>query len=165
MALLTIADQSNAMEAIDTTFGQNLISSFEKEGVVHNRIVTYTNDTGAALADGSIVELILLNNCLVLPETRLVNTAMGVARTMNVGVQEYTDLGGTVVASDINALFANVDVSAAASNVAADDAASLANPGGYRISGQASILAEINGGTLPNGESITLQLKFMPYRG
>lgn len=168
MALLTVDDKTDqAKQFAGEKFDPDRVVSYGKEAPVHTKVVTYTNSTGAALAANSIVEFIQMNHCLILPSSRVANTAMGAGRTLDLGLQEYTGLDGATVASDIDALADGLDVSAALPEGAAlrDNANSLTLPGGLEVNGQAAVLGQILGGTLPNGESITLILEFIPYRG
>lgn len=164
MATITVTHQTADSEALDTIFGNNLVSSFGKEGVVHTKVFQFTNDTGANIAANSIIEFGVINNCLILNSSGLINSALGSGVTFDLGIQEYYGAGGTVVTGDIDAL---VD-GAAMENATKTTFAALtsgANPGGYRVTGQTQLMGKILGAVMPDAGVITVILDFIPYKG
>ena len=156
MAELTIADRSTQADVLDTAvLGNRLLGLYDRGGHIKAQRFTYTNDSGGALADGSIVKLCTVGPCLILPSTHFATSAFGASRTLDMGVQEYVDVDGEVVASDIDALIDGLDVSSAvAHKVVGTDTASLALGDGLVVSGQADILAKVIGGTLPTSGTV-----------
>jgi hypothetical protein len=150
MTALTVVDKSTQFDTLESNLGNKHLGKYDRGGVVQAVRFTYTNDSGDALADGDIVKLAKVANCLILPNSFLFSSAMGTGRTLDVGVQEYVDYNGTTVASNIDALLDGLDVSAAVEmKIFGEDTASLTRPAGLEIKGQADILAKIIGGTLP----------------
>jgi len=124
-------------------------------GRIRRSIGEFTQATEAGDA-GSLAELVVLpagEYRLYLEESRVGHSALGAARTMDIGHGGYTQPDGTVVAADPNAFSDGNDVAAAGAF------APVGVAGGaemVRISSRTSItlLAQVNDGTLDVGETI-----------
>ena len=112
---------------------------------------------GAAAGDaGSIARLVKLPQGkvrVILPLSRVAFSAMGAARTMDLGWEAYTDDDAAAVAADPNGLDDGVDVSGAGS----------VNPGGtigthetklFESHSEVVLTAQINDGTIPAAATI-----------
>ncbi|MEQ8246086.1 MAG: hypothetical protein RID42_00245 [Alphaproteobacteria bacterium] len=105
---------------------------------------------------GSLASLVALpagKVTVVLPLSRIAFSALGAARTMDLGWLAYTAPDGTAVAADPNGLDDGVDVSAAGAVV----------PGGtvggaetYTFESQAGVTltAQVNDGTIPDAATL-----------
>lgn len=151
MADLTVTDKSVQADVTESRgLGERLLGLYNRGGVVKAYRITYVNDSGGALADGSIVQLCTVPAGIILPHSFITTSAFGAARTLDMGTQEYIDTNGDTVASDIDALFDGLDVSAALTNKeVGTDTNSLAKGDGLIVTGQVDILAKVIGGTLP----------------
>ena len=166
MALIPVDEQAEAaLRFNDSLSNPTLAVSFSKEIAKHGKLLEYTNNTGAALPAGTVIEMGVVSHTLILPSSLVQHDALGAARTMDVGIQEYTKDDGSVEAADADALISALDVSAAGNTAMKDDTASLTNRNGLLIEGQTSILVTINGDTLQDGDGFTLHLDLAPYRG
>lgn len=156
MAKFTITGKSTqATTYTNTGLGNRLLGLYDRGGRVKAKPFTYTNTSGAALADGSYVELCSVGPCRILPNSFVSTSAMGTARVLNLGFQEYKDREKATVSGDANALLADYDVAAATYyKVIATDTASLAGQAGLDITGPTQILAQVTGGTLPTNGTI-----------
>ena len=158
MADLTVLKKSVQSTIIKSTdvMGDKMLGLYDRGAVIKAYPFYYTNDTGSTLADGSIIELTTIGPGYILPSSHYSVTAMDTSRVLNIGTQEYTDKDGTTVISDINALLVAKDVSSAVSQAAiGSDTASLAYGDGYAVTGQVDILAQVTGGTIPDGAVIS----------
>lgn len=151
MAALTVADNSTQVDVLDAAvLGNRLLGLYDRGGHVKAQRFTYINDTGAALADGSIVKLAVVGPCLILPTSTFSTSAFSSGRTLDIGTQEYVDTDGATVASNIDALADGVDVSSAVvQQTFGESTASLTIGDGLVVTGQVDILAKVIGGTLP----------------
>ncbi len=107
-------------------------------------------------AAGSLAELVKIPAGVVrviLPVSRIAFSAMGTARTLDLGWLAYTDTNDAAVAADPNGLDDGVDVSSAGS----------VSPGGtvggdetylFESNGGLTLTAQINDGTLPAGATL-----------
>lgn len=113
---------------------------------------------GAAAGDaGSLANLVTVpagRFRVILPQSRIYFSAMGTARTMDLGHAAYTDQDGTAVAADPNDLDDGVDVSSAGS----------VNPSGtigthetkeFNSNSGVTFQAQINDGTIPASATIS----------
>lgn len=156
MAKTTITGKSTqATTTTATGLGNKLLGKADRGGVVQAFPFTYTNSTGGTLADGSYIQLCTVGPGRVLPTSVFTTTALGSSRVLNIGTQEYVNTAKTTVAASANALVAAADVSSAVVNktfgaVTTDGAAGA----GYDIAGPCDILAQVTGGTIPNGAVI-----------
>ena len=116
------------------------------------KMLRFSFTQGAAAGDaGSLAELVKIPAGIVrvlLPLSRIAFSAMGAARTMDLGWLAYTDTDDAAVAADPNGLDDGVDVSGAGS----------VNPGGtvggdetylFESNGGLTLTAQINDGTIP----------------
>jgi len=116
------------------------------------RMAFFEFTQGAAAGDaGSLAYLVKLpagKVRVLLPLSRIANSALGTSRTMDLGWAAYTNDDGTAVAADPNGLDDGIDASAAAAT----------NPGGTigghetkLFESQAGVVltAQINDGTIP----------------
>lgn len=163
MAPLTVTDKSAQADLITNTgLGNHLLGQRDRGGNVKALRFEYINDTGAALADGSIVQLTTVGPGVILPGSTISTSAFGVGRTLDVGLQEYENQNRETVVSDIDALVDGLDVSSAVAHQTFGGATnSLTAGAGLVVTGQVDILAKVIGGTLPvNGtiEGIILVL-------
>lgn len=161
MAKLTITGNSTqATTYKNGGIGNFLLSLYERGGNVKELPFTYTNTTGGTLADGSIIELAKCGPCRVMPGTTISISALGASRVLNLGLQEYTDRNGATVASAITALLTGLDVSSAVNGQSLNIVTtSGAFPVGFDVNGQSALLAQVTGGTIPNGATIKGILK------
>lgn len=167
MAKLTITQRSSQARIIDAAFGaQNtLLGKNDRGGVEKVKRFTFTNDTGSTIAAGSYIKLLNMGPGLVTGLSLNVS-AMGAARVLNVGTQEYTrGTDGVVQASAITALVSALDVSSAVTNFSA---ASVAGSGivtgtGLDVTGNADIICQVTGGTIPANATINGLMRMIEY--
>lgn len=120
--------------------------------------VTYTNNTGSALAADSIIDFgpVLTRGKVV--KVDYITDALGAGRTFDLGYQEHvSELDGTTEAAVIDAFLDGVDVSGAtnASQIPAD----ASSAGAYvELQGKANLLGKIIGDTLADGDSVAFNL-------
>lgn len=115
----------------------------------------YKNLTGAALADGTIIDLgPVLGQGIVLPQSNVQVSALGASRVFNLGFNSYTNQdSNAAVDGKITALLSAVDVSAAWSHDLSSQT-SDANPGGLELFGAANLICSVTGGTIPANATI-----------
>lgn len=167
MAKLTITQKSSQARIIDAAFGaQNtLLGKNDRGGVEKVKRFTFTNDTGSTIAAGSYLKLHNMGPCLITGLTLNVS-ALGAARVLNVGTQEYIKgSDGTVVASNITALVTALDVSAAVNNFAANSVAGsgIVTGTGVDVTGNTDLLCQVTGGTIPANATINGFLRLIEY--
>lgn len=111
----------------------------------------YTNDTGAALPDGTVIDLgPVLGPGVILQGSFIQCTALGASRVLNLGNQEYTNQqDNSVVAASINSLIAALDVSSQKSAFLGNVAPAAVQQTGFQTAGAFSLLAQVTGGTIP----------------
>lgn len=152
MAPLTItAKSTQATRTTRTGVGEKLLNRYDEGGVIKATRFYYKNETGSTLAADSIIQLCKVGPCLILPTSVISVTAFSTSRTLDVGLQEYTDIRGNVTASEIDGLLDGLDVSSAVSNVAfGSQTASNTYGVGWYVDGQADVVCKVLGGTMPN---------------
>lgn len=152
MALFTItAKSTQATRTTKTGLGEKLLDRYEEGGGLIATRFYYKNETGGTIAADSIIQLCRVGPCLILPTSFICTTAFGSSRTLDVGLQEYTDIRGNTVAGDIDCLLDGLDVaSAVAHKLFGTDTASETYGQGKEILGQTDVVAKVIGGTMPN---------------
>lgn len=126
------------------------LKTVEEHGKFRVQYFYYKNTTGAALDDGSTIDLVVLpfGTVRILPGLcRLRTTAFGAARVLKIGHKAYQSTGnaGNNVADDDDAFVSGVDISAAIANTA------LATTIKFDIYSRAEVTlyATVTGGTIP----------------
>lgn len=121
---------------------------------------SYTNNTGGTVAAGTYLQLATVGPGWILPDSVVSVSALGASRILNLGTQEYVDKDGTTQATAITALSTGIDVSAAVNcKLLGSDATSGTYGTGFYLNGRTDILAQVTGGTIPNGATIKGLLK------
>lgn len=120
--------------------------------------VTYTNNTGSALAANSIIDFGTVLSKGRVVKIDYITDALGAGRTLDVGYQEHvSDVDGTTEAAVIDAFLDGVDVSSATNGSQAP--ADATSAGAYvELQGKANLLAKILGDTLADGDAIALNV-------
>lgn len=155
MALLPIADKSSQADITTSNgLGNRSLGLYDRGGPVKAFRFSYTNDTGGTLAAGSNIQLATVGPCLILPTSTISVSALGASRTLDLGFQEHEDNEDNTVAADIDALIDGADVSAAIDTTLLAVGVDAVKEGGLELKAQTDILAQINGGTIPNGATI-----------
>ena len=116
------------------------------------RIARFAFTQSAAVGDaGSLAELVKLpagKVRVILPLSRIAFSAMGAARTMDIGWLAYTDDDGVAVVADPNGLDDGVDV-ATANSVVPDGTVGGDETKLFESQGGVTVTAQINDGTIP----------------
>ncbi|HWT40386.1 MAG TPA: hypothetical protein VN081_03930 [Dongiaceae bacterium] len=156
MAKVTITDNSSQAATYKKTgIGNTLLGLYDRGGQIKAKPFTYTNNTGAAIAAGSYIELCSVGPCRILPNSSVSTSALGAARVLNLGLQEYTDRNGAVTAQAAANLLSALDVSAAVTQkLLGSDANSATIGAGLDVTGPTAVLAQVTGGTIPAGATI-----------
>lgn len=156
LTLLTIADRSTQGDTlVHQGMGNNLLGLNDRGGHIKAVPFSYTNTTGAALADGSYVHLTSVGPGLILPNSRYATSAFGASRVLNVGFQSYVDVDGNETSSDNNSFLAAADISSA-TNSTFNNGTNTTDIGvdGLYLDGFTDILAQVTGGTIPTNGTI-----------
>lgn len=167
MAKLAVTQRSTQARITDATFGaQNtLLGKNDRGGVEKVKRFTFTNDTAGTISAGSYIKLHSTGPGLITGLT-LFTSAMGAARVLNVGTQEYYNpYTNAVVASNITALVNGLDVSAVQTGFSAQTVAGsgIATGTGVDLPSNTDILAQVTGGTIPQGATINGFLRMIEY--
>lgn len=117
----------------------------------------YKNETGAALAAGTIIDFgPVLGPCKVLATSFLNTTALGAARTLELGFNDYTNqLSGATVSNDIAAFISALDVSSARTDIFGDVGVSGVYTSGKEMFGAFRLLGKVSGDTIPTNAVIS----------
>lgn len=121
------------------------------------RIARFTYTAPEAHADGSDVVLVKLpaNRVTVLgPMSSIKTSAFGSSRVGKIGYAAHTDLSGTAVAADDDALALALDLSSAAVNVIANNIATAGAVLDIESQDGVRINLTVTGGTIPSGATI-----------
>jgi hypothetical protein len=151
MAALTITAKSKSATLGDNTLGRKFLDPNEADTQLSLKRFYYKNLSGATLADGSIIDLgAILGPCVITQLSGISVSAMGATRVLNLGIQEYnSQADNSVVASAIAGLVSALDVSSARTDTLFDVGVAAVQDQGLQIYGQARLLAQITGGTIP----------------
>lgn len=152
--LTTTVNAQDAARIANNQLGSPLSQSVSK--VVS---VTYTNNTGSALAADSIIDFgpVLSRGRVV--RVDYVIDALGAGRTMDFGYQEYTsEEDGTTKAAVIDAFIDGLDVSSATNGTQLPADASATGGAYVELQGRANLLAKVIGDTLPDGDGVSINL-------
>ena len=119
--------------------------------------VAYFNSVQSGAGDaGSTVELARLPKGRIRifhDLSRIAFSAFGASRTLNVGLEAYTDIAGDAVAADASALASAVDVSSAGT-AKLSEADDIAQNTLVISQGGVSVNATVAGGTIPDAATL-----------
>ena len=158
---ITTQNSTQYANAFPTTGPNTLNDNSEWESTLRRSRFDFTQ-SGAGDA-GSLVRTIKLppgKVRLYLRESFIVFSAMGTARTLDIGWLAYTNLAGTAVAADPNGLDDGVDVSSAGTLTPGGTLANDEESMTFESKGGVVITLQVNDGTLPDAATFNGYFSF-----
>jgi len=156
MTATTVNVKSQSATYQSNSLGRKFQNAIAADAPVFVKTFYYKNTTGAALADGTVIDFgPILGPGIILPSSYVQSTALGASRLLDLGLQEYTSqLDGSIIAADLNTLIDNLDVSVAIQKHLGFGTSDTTIQG-VEIFGAVNLLGTVAGGTIPANAEIS----------